>query len=206
MPTKLLLIFALILCSSRAGAQFYTVTKKQPHIEVRQRKNSENKNNNTPIPISIEKSKRDTTNIFFHLPLLSQYDITSHYGYRIDPFTAKRKFHSGIDLSASNNEKVYSMTNGRIKSVGYDKNGYGNYIIIETGDFEFTYAHLTASIGKKGTYIKAGTPIGLSGSTGRSTGEHLHLTIKHKRKSIDPKPILNYYESYIKEIRERILI
>ena len=198
-------ILALLLIVKTANGQFYTIKKKQPLIEVKSVR-TEKKAAANPIPFTIKDTQKEHENIFFHLPLLSKYVITSPYGYRTDPFTAKKKFHYGIDLSASNNEKVYSMTNGRIKKVGFEKNGYGNYIVIESGDFEFTYAHLTATVGKKGTYIKAGTPIGLSGSTGRSTGEHLHLTIKHKKKSIDPMPILNYYERYIKEVREKVVI
>lgn len=192
---RLFLSLIILITFNQTFAQFYTVRKKRSVITVLTEKNeaeliSKKSENSRPLPLTPHKEEVlfvDT----FHLPLLSQYIVTSPYGYRKDPFTGKQKFHSGIDLSA-NGDNVYSMTHGKIKKVGFEKSGYGNYITIESGDFEFTYAHLRTTIGSKGDSIKAGDEIGISGNTGRSTGEHLHLTIKNKGKTVDPDPILNY--------------
>lgn len=192
---RLFLSLIILITFNQTFAQFYTVRKKRSVITVLTEKNeaeliSKKSENSRPLPLTPHKEEVVYVDAF-HLPLLSQYTITSPYGYRQDPFTGKQKFHSGVDLSA-NGDNVYSMTHGTIKKIGFEKNGYGNYITIESGDFEFIYAHLKTTIGSRGDIVKAGDEIGISGNTGRSTGEHLHLTIKNKCKTIDPYPILNY--------------
>ncbi len=179
----------------QTSAQFYTVTRDESTATILTDQNevdsiSKISKNSRPLPVAPHKNESNKSGTF-HPPLLSNYTITSPYGYRKDPFTMRQRFHTGIDLSA-NNDKVYSMTHGEITKVGFEKNGYGNYVTIQSGRFEFTYAHLKESIGSKGDYITAGTEIGISGSTGRSTGEHLHITIKNRGRTIDPYPILNY--------------
>ena len=116
--------------------------------------------------------------------------VTSPYGYRKDPITGKRKFHQGVDLACAS-ENVYAMMPGRIRKIGYDKT-LGNYIEIDHGDLSVIYGHLYTVIGNKGDHLEAGQSIGISGSTGRSTGEHLHVAMKWKKKRMDPLPILEY--------------
>ena len=124
------------------------------------------------------------------MPLDSIY-ITSKFGKRTDPFSKKKKIHHGIDLRTHSSE-VYSIMPGKIKKIGYEKKGLGNYIKISHGEFEVTYAHLHTVLGEEGDFIEAGERVGISGNTGKSTGEHLHLAIKFKGKYVDPFPILNY--------------
>ncbi len=110
--------------------------------------------------------------------------VTSPYGYRRNPFTGKRTFHNGIDLRA-NYEPVYSMLSGRAIKVSKNKNS-GIYVILRYGNFTVSYCHLSNALVKKGDYIIAGQPIGISGNTGRSTGPHLHINIKMKNRTINP--------------------
>ena len=83
------------------------------------------------------------------------------------------------------------MMPGRVKDIGYKKS-LGNFIEIEHGDFMVTYGHLYTVIGRKGDYLRAGQSVGISGSTGRSTGEHLHVSVQYKRKNINPYPFILY--------------
>lgn len=122
--------------------------------------------------------------------------VSSAYGYRDDPFTGKWKFHAGTDYVTSS-ENVYAMMPGRIQKIGYDKK-LGNYITIDHGDLTVTYAHLHTVVGRKGDSVFAGQSVGISGSTGRSTGEHLHVNMKYKKKTVDPEPIVRYISGYAK--------
>ena len=121
--------------------------------------------------------------------------VTSPYGYRRDPFTGKRTFHNGIDLRA-NFEPVYSMLPGEVIQVGHDKRA-GIYITIQTGYFTITYCHLSNVLPKKKQFVKASERIGISGSTGRSTGPHLHITCKD-RKQNHFNPLVLLYQPGVK--------
>lgn len=122
--------------------------------------------------------------------------VTSAYGYRDDPFTGKWKFHAGTDYATSS-ENVYAMMPGRIQKIGYDKK-LGNFITLDHGDLTVTYAHLHTVVGRKGDSVFAGQSVGISGSTGRSTGEHLHINMIYKKKTVDPEPIVRYISGYAK--------
>ena len=120
--------------------------------------------------------------------------VTSAYGYRSDPFTGKRKFHAGTDYRTAS-ENVYAMMPGRIRKIGYDKR-LGNYITIDHGDIRVTYAHLHTVVGDKGDVVKAGQSVGISGNTGRSTGEHLHVSIRYKKEVVDPDPLIRVIREF----------
>ena len=107
--------------------------------------------------------------------------ITSPYGYRSDPFTRKSAFHSGIDLRA-NYEPAYAITYGEVIHVGYD-NRSGLFVTIRHGSITLSYCHLSQSLVTKGSHVRPGTPIAITGNSGsRSTGPHLHLTLKDTKK------------------------
>lgn len=127
-------------------------------------------------------------------PPLDKLVVTSPYGMRTDPFSGKRKMHYGTDFRTAS-QPVYAMMPGKIKKIGYNKM-LGNYIELEHGDFDVVYAHLHTITGHKGDMVKAGQSIGISGSTGRSTGDHLHVAMRYKNKSIDPFPLINYINKY----------
>lgn len=206
-----LVFFFFFFFSEKVCAQFNTITPDRRVINVNsvglgyvsKMNTGHKKLVNTPIckDSTIRSMRRE---FLFSLPL-KQLSINSPFGYRNDPFTGKRKFHSGIDYAASA-DNVYSLMPGRITELGYDKKGLGNYVRIEHGDFQVTYGHLHTYIGIKGSYVNAGDIVGITGSTGRSTGEHLHVSIRFKGKIIDPYPVLQYIERYIVEIRGTLSI
>ena len=127
---------------------------------------------------------------------LKSIKVTCPYGYRRDPINGRKSMHHGIDLQA-HNEYVYSMMDGKVEKVGYDARS-GNYIILRHADFTISYCHLSKVHLAPGTPVFAGTIIGRSGSTGRATGEHLHIVTKHKGIIFDPKILFCYIKSHQK--------
>ena len=130
---------------------------------------------------------------------LKSIKVTSPYGYRRDPINGRKSMHHGIDLQA-HNEYVYSMMDGKVEKVGYDARS-GNYIILRHADFTISYCHLSKVHIAPGTLVFAGTIIGRSGSTGRATGEHLHLTVKYKKAYLNPKILLVKIGEYALSIK-----
>lgn len=145
-----------------------------------------------PTPAAPKDTVRNLSPLFS--PPLETLHVTSHYGMRLDPITGKKKFHKGTDYRTAS-ENVYAMMPGRISKIGYDRR-LGNYIKMEHGDFEVTYGHLHTVAGRKGDTVNAGQSVGISGSTGRSTGDHLHISIKYRGKNINPEPFVRYIYQY----------
>ena len=133
--------------------------------------------------------KKPTSENVFRLPL-DTLIVTSPYGYRIDPFTRKRRMHSGMDFRASS-DNVYAMMPGKVLKVGNDKVS-GNYVTLQHGSITVSYCHLSRVLKNKNDIVAVGEVVGITGNTGRSTGEHLHLTCKIKGRAIDPSFILDY--------------
>ena len=127
---------------------------------------------------------------------LKSIKVTCPYGYRRDPINGRKSMHHGIDLQA-HNEYVYSMMDGKVEKVGYDARS-GNYIILRHADFTISFCHLSNVHLAPGTPVFAGTIIGRSGSTGRATGEHLHIVTKHKGIIFAPKILVCYIKSHQK--------
>ena len=123
---------------------------------------------------------------------LKSIKVTSPFGYRRDPFTGKLSWHNGLDLRAKN-EPAYAMMEGIVAKVGYD-NRSGNYVTLRHGNFYISYCHLSSIIVRKGEYVYPGIIVGVTGNTGRSTGNHLHLTCKKDGKSFNPAILLNLIE------------
>lgn len=123
---------------------------------------------------------------------LSKIKINSPYGYRKDPFFGRRKFHNGLDLHARSAE-VYAMMAGEVVKVGQDKVS-GRFVTLKHGSFTVSYCHLSRIFAYPGQTVQAGNIVGITGSTGRSTGEHLHITSKYKDKNIDPMLIIKCIE------------
>ena len=122
--------------------------------------------------------------LLFCLPL-KHLMLTSSYGYRVHPVTGKYAFHSGIDLRA-HRDTVFAITNG-FAAVAYDQL-LGLNVKISDSTFCFIYGHLSQVFGSGP--VLAGTPIGITGATGRVTGEHLHLSIKYQGLYLDPAEFL----------------
>lgn len=116
--------------------------------------------------------------------------LTSSYGYRSDPFTGARSFHTGIDLAVPLGTPVKATLDGRIAATGYSP-VYGNYVIItHDGGYQSLYGHLQSIGVKKGASIIQGGIIGKAGSTGYSTGPHVHFTVYKNGKMINPLSVL----------------
>lgn len=134
---------------------------------------------------------------------LDYLKINSAYGSRIDPIQKCRKFHDGIDLQC-HHSYVYSMLPGVIKKVSYGNKGYGNHVVIEHGSLQCLYGHLSMISVREGELVSAGTIVGISGSTGKSTGEHLHIQLRRNDKSVDPEPFIAYLNRYITGLQDKI--
>ena len=135
----------------------------------------------------------DTTFIF---PLKSNYYITSKFGYRM--LYGKQNFHTGLDIAYIPGTQVYSASNGKVSFIGFDYNGYGNYIIITYNNYKFLYAHLNETHNVKiGDTIRKGKLISWIGprilsngkTNGNTTGPHLHFEMRLDNKYVNP---LNY--------------
>ena len=117
--------------------------------------------------------------------------MASGYGYRIDPFTKKRRFHYGMDFSARKGTPIYATGNGVIKRADNRSSGFGKHIRIDHGfGYVSIYAHLSKYNVRRGQKVKRGDIIGFVGNTGRSMGPHLHYEILKDKKKINP---LNFY-------------
>lgn len=145
------------------------------------------------IVSSCYSQKSDKPSIF-PLDTKEYFKITSLFGQRTHPITGKVKFHSGIDIAARVGTFVYATADGIIQKVniGNSSGGYGNFILIKhSNTYSTKYAHLAryyqVYVGKK---IKKGDIIGFVGTTGRSTGNHLHYEVIKNGARIDPAPFL----------------
>lgn len=118
------------------------------------------------------------------LPLKGIIEITSRFGSRKDPFTGKMKTHRGIDIRTES-DSILSMMDGIVSRVEYNP-FLGISVTINHGVYTSIYGHLSKVFVKRNNFVKTKQLIGISGNTGRSTGEHLHLSIKRGKKYIDP--------------------
>ena len=139
---------------------------------------------------------------------LDYLNVTSPYGYRQDPFTKCRTFHDGIDLRFGNGV-VYSMLPGKVAAVHHGNTGYGNYVILDHGTMRCLYGHLCEIYAKEGTMVQAGTVVGFVGSSGRSTGPHLHiqlqrLTANNSWTSVDPMPFIEQLNRQVQDFNKRL--
>ena len=139
---------------------------------------------------------------------LDYITITSHYGYRQDPFAKCQRFHDGIDLRCGNG-LVYSMLPGRVAAVHHGDTGYGNYVILDHGSLRCLYGHLSEIYAREGSEVQAGAVVGLVGSTGRSTGPHLHiqllrLSANNSWSSVDPLPFIQALNQQVKTFNDRL--
>jgi len=113
--------------------------------------------------------------------------VSSPFGGRIDPFSGGASFHPGLDITAPAGRLVVAAGSGIVVEVGNMGDGYGNKVVISHNDSISTlYGHLSAILVKKGEIVKEGDPIGRVGSTGRSTGDHLHFEIRVDGTPVNP--------------------
>lgn len=126
----------------------------------------------------------------FHWPLNGYTKISSGYGSRVHPIEKVRKMHTGIDIPAPLGTNIFAVADGIVEFSG-SRGGYGNLIIIRHSSSEKSYyAHNQRNIVSQGDTVKQGQIIGTVGSTGKSTGPHLHLEVRINNNPVDP---LRYY-------------
>jgi len=124
-------------------------------------------------------------------PVPGHYIISSHYGWRIHPVFRTRKFHDGIDIPAPTGAAVVSVSGGVVAYAGF-VDGYGLAVIVRDARYEYLYAHLSRVDVREGEAARPGARLGAVGSTGVSTGPHLHFGVRPVGAAewIDPEPIL----------------
>ena len=127
--------------------------------------------------------------------------ISSGFGYRRDPFSGGGAMHSGLDFRAPYGSPIFAAADGVVSFVGY-KGGYGKTVEISHGNGLMTrYAHMSRSSAQVGQRVTAGKLIGAIGSTGRSTGPHLHFEVRVNNRAVNPRPFLERAPHVLKEAR-----
>lgn len=193
---KTILITIFISLSLSAPAQFNTIAPTGSHFN----KKATAKVTDTTAVVSnnsLEEEREERLPVtdkavdWYHPPLKGKLHITSGFGKRRNPFGKKRsEHHNGLDLSAKAGTPIYAMLPGEVANIGYDSRS-GNYIKLRHGNFTVSYCHLIRKpnipIGSK---VFPGQPVAHVGSTGRSTGPHLHITLKRNGRVIDPAILL----------------
>lgn len=209
--TRILISLLLLLSGNHAKPQFNTVScpGNRYKVVVENLSRTTNETEATPesitsengksVPDKVALSSADTKKkeqVARYLSVcypLSSVKINSPYGYRKDPFTGKRKFHNGIDLHARS-AKVFAMMQRRVLKVGQDKVS-GKYVTLQHGSFIVSYCHLSQISVSQGQAVLPGDVVGITGNTGRCTGEHLHISIRHNGEHINPRIFLDYINS-----------
>ncbi len=118
-------------------------------------------------------------------------EFTSGYGIRSDPFQGRAAKHAGIDLAAPMGTSIYATADGTVTTAGYNNGGYGNLIKLDHGKgIETRYGHLSAILVSEGQHVVRGQQIARMGSTGRSTGSHLHYEVRIDGRAVNPIPFM----------------
>ncbi|WP_224702552.1 M23 family metallopeptidase [Devosia aquimaris] len=126
-----------------------------------------------------------------HMPITGNFRKSSGFGNRTDPFSGGRAFHSGLDFAAPSGSTVLSAGKGVVSFVG-ERSGYGKTVEVTHGNGLITrYGHLSAYLAVEGQAVSTGTPIAKVGSTGRSTGPHLHFEVRKNDVAVNPQAYLN---------------
>lgn len=138
-------------------------------------------------------TRQEINGDLFKKPLKARYWLSSSYGWRDSPFNSgSRSFHGGIDMAVAQGTAIYPAMDGKVTTAGYNAT-YGNYVIItHHSGYKTLYGHMSKITCQKGNFVYAGkTQIGLVGSTGLSTGPHLHFTVYKNGNTINPLSVLN---------------
>ncbi|MGZ2412653.1 murein DD-endopeptidase MepM/ murein hydrolase activator NlpD [Sphingomonas sp. F9_3S_D5_B_2] len=124
-------------------------------------------------------------------PVKTNVSFTSGFGVRADPFHAGAAMHPGIDLAGSYGTPIYATAEGTVLRAGWNSGGYGNLVEIDHGRGITTrYGHMSAILVSPGQHITRGMQVGRMGSTGRSTGNHLHYEVRIDGRPVNPIPFM----------------
>ena len=158
---------------------------------------------NTGINVNRSSASQKTSSAGFVNPTTASNSVvTSGYGGRNAPKTSGgygSSNHDGIDIGGTggnlNGQAADSIGGGKVTEVGYDENGYGNYVVVDHGNgYTSLYGHLQKATVKQGETVSAGQQVGVIGSTGNSSGPHLHLRVRKNGQSIDPRTVIPGYK------------
>jgi murein DD-endopeptidase MepM/ murein hydrolase activator NlpD len=164
-------------------AELEEIERKRREEEERRRQEAEKLNQQLNIP-SYDGG-------MFMWPTPDSHRITSPYGYRTDPINGQTAFHNGVDVGAPTGTPIYAAYGGEVAWAYYSSSA-GNWIGIDHGDGLYTiYMHCSALLVSQGQQVSKGTLIGRVGSTGRSTGPHLHFSVRKDGEYVDPYNYLN---------------
>jgi murein DD-endopeptidase MepM/ murein hydrolase activator NlpD len=126
----------------------------------------------------------------FLWPLHRAIRISSSFSWRRSPFTGARQWHNGLDLPAPSGTSIFAALDGRVSAVSYNAT-YGNYIILEhRSGYRTLYGHMSSTQVSVGDYVWTNTVIGRVGSTGASTGPHVHFTVYKNGREVNPRSLL----------------
>ena len=124
-------------------------------------------------------------------PLRSSANFTSGFGVRSDPFRGRAAMHGGVDLAGPLGTPVYATADGIVGRSEWNNGGYGNLVEINHGQgIQTRYGHLSRLVARAGQRVRRGDLIGLMGSTGRSTGSHLHYEVRIDGRAVNPAPFM----------------
>lgn len=158
---------------------------------------------NTGINVNRSSASQKTSSAGFVNPTTASNSVvTSGYGGRNAVKTStgySSTNHDGIDIGGTggnlNGQAADSIGGGKVTEVGYDENGYGNYVVVDHGNgYTSLYGHLQKATVKQGETVSAGQQVGVIGSTGNSSGPHLHLRVRKNGQSIDPRTVIPGYK------------
>lgn len=158
----------------------------------------------------IEKLVKDKEKMLAHTPAIQPVNnrelkrIASGFGYRVDPVYKTVKFHAGLDFAAPQGTPIYATADGVVKTAGNTGSGYGNHVVVGHGfGYETLYGHMFRIKARPGQTVKRGEVIGWVGSTGKSTGPHIHYEVHKYGRPVDP--IYFFYNDLTPEQYQQIL-
>jgi murein DD-endopeptidase MepM/ murein hydrolase activator NlpD len=123
----------------------------------------------------------------FSMPTMGY--VTSNYGWR----SRWRRHHHGIDLKVQTGDTIYAAFDGKVRVCDYERRGYGYYVVLRhPNGLETVYGHLSHFLVSDNEVVRSGQPIALGGSTGRSTGSHLHFELRFLGRSINPADVIDF--------------
>lgn len=136
-------------------------------------------------------TRQEINGDLFKRPIKAWYYISSYFGWRNSPFTGQRSYHSGIDMACPTGTKIYAALAGTVTTAGWSDT-YGNYVIVRHhSGYKTLYAHMSKINVRVGQYVEASSVLGLVGSTGLSTGPHLHFTVYKNGVAVNPQTLWN---------------
>ncbi len=138
----------------------------------------------------VDRLTRTLSSVPVRKPVSGDLDLSSGFGVRIDPFTRSPAMHTGLDFQGDTGDPVRATANGTVTAAGWS-GGYGKMVEVDHGNgFATRYGHLSAIDVQVGQSVKIGQAIGRLGSTGRSTGPHLHYETRVRGEAVDPLKFL----------------